>query len=98
MKPAWMSAAVLIGASALTMACVPVEPMAPPVQDGPDQCNASAFQSYVGRPSSSLPPAPAGAIWRASCSTCAVTMDYNPSRMNIVYDDRTHIIQSIRCG
>jgi len=25
-------------------------------------------------------------------------MDYNPRRMNIVYDDRTEIIQSVSCG
>lgn len=98
MKAFVFAATGVLAAGVMAMACAPVEPMDPPMQDGPDQCHASAYQSYVGRHRSTLPARPAGAVWRESCATCAVTMDYNPQRLNIVYNDRTEIIESIRCG
>lgn len=88
---------VLLGAAA----CAPVTPPTggpDPVPPENDQCRASAYQSLVGHPRSHIPQQPAGATWRVSCSSCAVTMDYNPRRMNIVYDDRTEIVQSVSCG
>ncbi|QLQ13065.1 MAG: hemolysin [Brevundimonas sp.] len=98
MKPLIVTFAGVLGAGILAAACAPVQPMEPPIQDGPDQCRASAYQAYVGRHRSTLPARPEGAVWRESCTTCAVTMDYNPRRMNIVYNDRTEIIESLRCG
>ena len=98
-----MKYALLISSLALTAACAPVPP--PPQIGGPDpippendRCRASVHQGLVGRHRSEIPAAPPGAVWRVSCSSCAVTMDYNPQRLNIVYDDRTEIIQSLSCG
>ncbi len=70
----------------------------PPVAIGPDQCLAPSYQSWVGRDRSTLPPRPEGEIWRMVCSTCAVTMDYVPYRLNIVYDAGTNIITQMKCG
>jgi hypothetical protein len=70
----------------------------PEMTDAPDQCRASAYQSYVGRNRSELPPKPENETWRVSCSTCAVTMDYNPRRLNIVYDSATNVVREVKCG
>jgi hypothetical protein len=32
------------------------------------------------------------------CDTCAVTMDYNASRVNVVFDTRTNVVKSVNCG
>ena len=69
-----------------------------PLPDGPDQCRASQYQSYVGRNRSTLPTPPAGEVRRVVCSTCAVTMDYNPARLNIVYDTDSNLITEVKCG
>lgn len=91
-----------LGALALAVAaCAPtpnMDPAPPASPDEPDQCRASQYQSWVGRNRSELPAAPAGEVWRVTCSTCPVTMDYNPRRLNIVYDDASGVIRSVRCG
>ncbi len=73
-----------------------------PVPDGsddaPGQCRASAYESYVGRNRSELPAKPAGETWRVTCSTCPVTLDYNPSRLNIIFDSATGVIREVKCG
>lgn len=85
----------------LLAACAPpplagADPLPP--SDAPSQCRAERYQSYVGRNRSTLPPKPAGETWRVTCTTCAVTMDYNPSRLNIRYDERTGVIREVKCG
>jgi hypothetical protein len=32
------------------------------------------------------------------CSTCAVTMDFNPRRLNIIYDQNSGAITQVKCG
>ena len=64
-----------------------------PPSDGPAQCRADHYQRYVGRNRSELPPKPANETWRVTCTTCPVTMDYSPSRLNILYEERTGIIR-----
>ena len=80
-------------------ACAPMDetPM-PPMDDEPDQCMASAAQWLVGKPKSAIPPKPSGAVWRITCTTCPVTMDYNPNRLNILFDEETEIVKEVRCG
>lgn len=69
----------------------------PPEEDG-DQCGASAYQYLVGQPRSRIPAEPEGATWRVTCTGCPVTMDYNPERMNIFYDEETETVEEVRCG
>ena len=70
----------------------------PPSMDNPDACKASQYQRFVGMNRSQLPAAPAGETWRVTCTTCPVTMDYNPSRLNILYDQSTGVIREVKCG
>jgi hypothetical protein len=63
-----------------------------------DSCGAAARQTLVGKNRSEIPPAPAGANWRVACTTCAVTLDYRPDRLNIFFDEQTGEIRQVRCG
>ena len=66
--------------------------------DGPDACGASRYQHLVGRPRSAIPAEPAGATWRIACTSCPITMDYSPARLNLFYDEETQIVEEVRCG
>ena len=94
--------AILSLAALSIAACAPVEGGSPspatPPSDGPSECKAYVYRTYIGRNRSELPSTPAGETWRVTCSTCAVTMDYNPNRLNIVYDDTTNMITQVKCG
>jgi Peptidase inhibitor I78 family len=63
-----------------------------------DSCGSAARQALVGKNKSEIPPAPAGANWRVACTTCAVTLDYRPDRLNIFFDEQTGEIKQVRCG
>jgi len=52
----------------------------------------------VGRNRSELPARPAGEVWRVTCTTCPVTMDYSPDRLNILFDESTGVIREVKCG
>lgn len=88
---------------AVVAACAPMQeggsgsPMTPPVSEA-GQCKADQYQSWVGRNRSELPAAPAGETWRVTCTTCPVTMDFNPNRLNILFDQQTNVIREVKCG
>lgn len=63
-----------------------------------DQCQASRYQQFVGRPLAEMPEAPQGAIWRTHCSSCVVTDDLSFDRMNIGFDEKTNTVDAITCG
>ena len=73
-------------------------PAGPPPADEANACGASRYQHLVGRPRSAIPPKPAGASWRITCTGCPITMDYSPQRLNIFYDAETERIDEVRCG
>lgn len=84
----------------LAAACAPMEgsdtPMPP--TDSPTQCKADQYQRFVGRNRSELPVKPVDEIWRVTCTTCPVTMDYNSTRLNIAYEEATGVIRQVTCG
>ncbi|HYC68066.1 I78 family peptidase inhibitor [Brevundimonas sp.] len=90
----------LAAAGLLAAACAPMEDEAAPTppEDGPSQCKADQYQRFIGRNRSELPAKPAGETWRVTCTTCPVTMDYSPSRLNIFYEQATGIIREVKCG
>jgi hypothetical protein len=81
----------------LAASCAPVPAPTPPSGDL-TQCRADQYQAYVGRHRNELPAKPADATWRVTCTTCPVTMDYSPSRMNVFYVQSTGIIAEVKCG
>ena len=89
----------LILSLAALAACAPMEggPPAPPA-DGPSPCKSEAYRGYVGRNRSELPTRPPGENWRVTCTTCPVTMDYSPNRLNILFDETSGVIREVKCG
>ena len=94
--------ALTLAATALLVAsCAPVDagdPAPMPPEDGPNQCKADQYQRYVGRNRSELPARPADEVWRVTCTTCPVTMDYSPNRLNILFEESTGVIREVKCG
>ena len=89
-----------LAAAGLLSACAPTtgaEPATPPT-GGPTACKADQYQRLIGTNRSQLPQTPAGETWRVTCTTCPVTMDYNESRLNIVYDEASGVIRQVKCG
>lgn len=84
----------LAATALLVAACAPVSPDAP----APTQCKSEQYQRYVGRNRSELPARPANEVWRVTCTTCPVTMDYNPTRLNILFEESTGVIREVKCG
>ncbi|WP_374596347.1 I78 family peptidase inhibitor [Brevundimonas sp.] len=91
---------VLAATGLMVAACAPMEDTTTPMPpaDGPTQCKADQYQRFVGRNRSELPAKPANETWRVTCTTCPVTMDYNPTRLNIVYEEATGVIRQVKCG
>jgi mRNA-degrading endonuclease toxin of MazEF toxin-antitoxin module len=63
-----------------------------------DACGAKALQSLVGKPRSAIPVPVDVRKRRVACTTCPVTMDYNPERLNIFFDAQSGIIKEVKCG
>ena len=66
--------------------------------DGADTCGAASHASLIGRSHESVPSAPAGKVIRVVCSTCPMTMDYNAARLNVIFDEKTGVVQKLTCG
>ena len=91
----------LAAVALLVAACAPVDagdPPPMPPEDGPTQCKADQYLRFVGRNRSELPARPADEVWRVTCTTCPVTMDYSPRRLNILFDESTGVIREVKCG
>jgi hypothetical protein len=69
-----------------------------PERPSPDQCGAADLQWLVGRPRSEIPVPVNPAARRVTCTTCPMTEDFSPSRLNILYDQTTDRIRTVRCG
>jgi hypothetical protein len=85
-------------------AVTPPVAAAPPVAQSPasapsaDACNAAELKPYIGRLRTDLP-AP---VWpdreRVACTTCPITQDFRPDRVNVFFDADTGIVKAVRCG
>ena len=103
-----------LGALLVLAACVPVEapreipsmppvavappPPPPPPPEPPDYCGAKSLQYLVGQHRTKIPVPVNPSSRRVTCTTCPVTMDYSPYRLNIFYDQATGIIKEVKCG
>lgn len=101
-----------LAALALALAACASEPSPPPASPSPqpapaapeppppppDQCGAAAAQKYVGRPRTEIPVPVLPALQRVACTTCAVTLDFNPRRLNFFFDAETGVVKEVRCG
>jgi|TARA_R110002051_G_scaffold6651_3_gene31839 hypothetical protein len=88
-------AGIMIGTVfGLVAACAPV-----PVTEGssPARCDAAGSQSLIGSHVGAVT-FPRDANVRLVCTTCAATMDHDPDRLNLRFDEATGIIKSVDCG
>ncbi len=101
--------AVVVGATAILSGCAagppPEVPAPPPVAVAPpapeparDECGAGELQTLIGRPRLEAPTPVYPGLQRVACTSCALTQDYNPRRLNILFDADTGVIREIRCG
>jgi len=100
--------AIALGAALLLLsACAepapPPPPPAPPAPPPPprptsDECGARENQILIGQPRSKIPVPVNPALQRVACTTCPVTMDFNPRRLNFLFDAETGLIREVRCG
>ncbi|MFZ5671081.1 MAG: peptidase inhibitor I78 [Pseudomonadota bacterium] len=90
------AAAPAPAADAPPIAAAPSEPLPPPPP--PDSCRASELAWLVGRPRSEIPVPTEPGRRRVTCTTCPVTLDYNPWRLNILFDAETGIVKEVKCG
>lgn len=107
MKHAIALAAVL-ALSACSTAPAPAPPPPPPASGPPpaspapppvaDACRAGEHQHLVGRPRAEIPVPVKPELQRVACTTCPVTMDFNPNRLNFFFDAQTGLIKEVRCG
>lgn len=78
----------------------PSRPAPPPPPPPPpaDECGAAAAQRYVGKNRSEIPVPVNPTLQRVACTTCPVTMDFNPRRLNFFFDAQTGVIKEVKCG
>ena len=77
----------------------PPPPAAPPVKlPLKDACGASDLQNLVGRPRTEIPVPVNPDRQRVACTTCPVTQDYRPERLNFFFDAQSGRIREIKCG
>jgi hypothetical protein len=107
---AFFAAAALLALAACSSA--PQEPSAPPppsfrppLAHAPaapaptaDACGAAQLQHLVGRPRSEIPVPVHPERQRVACTTCMLTQDFSPGRLNFFFDAETGLIREIRCG
>ncbi|HVY33827.1 MAG TPA: I78 family peptidase inhibitor [Caulobacteraceae bacterium] len=70
---------------------------AAPASDA-DQCGATELAYLIGKPRSEIPVPVDPSRRRVYCTTCMVTQDYDPTRLNIVVDSQTGVIKAVKCG
>ncbi len=63
-----------------------------------DTCHAADLQYLVGHNKDEAPAPVDPSRRRVYCSSCIITMDYRPDRLDIVFDKDTGIIKQVRCG
>ena len=73
-------------------------PPAMPAEEPKDTCGAKPLQYLVGKPKGEIPVPVDPTKRRVTCTTCPVTMDYSPERLNILFDAETGIIKEVKCG
>ena len=74
----------------------PTVPLPPPPE--PDSCKAADFKYLIGRNKSEIPVPTDPSRRRVTCTSCPVTMDFRPERLNILFDAETGVVKEVKCG
>jgi len=82
--------------SPATTSSGPIQP-APP-SPAADLCGAGELQWLVGRSRTDIPVPVNFDSRRVTCTTCPLTEDYSESRLNILFNRETALIERVYCG
>lgn len=63
-----------------------------------DPCGADELQWLVGQPRTEIPVPVDVTRRRVTCTTCPLTEDFQPTRLNILFDRETGRVEQVRCG
>ncbi|WP_421728742.1 hypothetical protein [Brevundimonas sp.] len=63
-----------------------------------DMCKANDLQWLVGKPRTEIPVPVDVVNRRVACTTCVITEDYSPYRLNIFFNTATGLVETVRCG
>lgn len=63
-----------------------------------DLCRAEALQWLVGRPRTEIPVPVEVVTRRVTCTQCPLEEDFDPRRLNILYDRESGLVRQVRCG
>jgi hypothetical protein len=63
-----------------------------------DLCKAGEHQYLVGKSRLEIPVPVEVVNRRVVCTTCPVTMDFSPYRLNFFFNAQTNIVEQVRCG
>ena len=63
-----------------------------------DQCGAVDLQHLIGRSRLEAPVPVRPERQRVACTTCPVALDFDETRLNILFDASTGRITEVRCG
>lgn len=74
------------------------QPVGTRVPQDEDLCKANELQYLVGKHRNEIPVPVQVVNRRVVCTTCPVTMDFSPYRLNIFYNAQTEIVEQVRCG
>jgi hypothetical protein len=98
MKPAAIALLLLTACAASPLPEPKREEPPMPAEPMKDSCLARDLQSFIGKSKDALPPVPAGVTRRLVCASCAMTLDYSPTRQTVTFDSATGIVKSAKCG
>jgi len=76
----------------------PAIPIASPTPTPKDACGAAEVQNLLGHPRTEIPVPVEPNRQRVACTTCPVTQDFRPERLNFFFDAATGAIREIKCG
>jgi hypothetical protein len=63
-----------------------------------DLCKADDHQWLVGRSRAEIPVPVDVVNRRVTCTTCPMTEDYSPYRLNILFNQASGRVEQVRCG
>jgi len=63
-----------------------------------DLCRAGELQWLVGKSKSDIPVPVDVVNRRVTCTTCPVTEEFSPYRLNIFFNSQTEVVEQVRCG
>jgi hypothetical protein len=76
---------------------VAARPPEPPPPDA-DRCGAVEAKGMIGKLRTEIPIPIDPTRQRVACTTCPVTLDFSPERLNFFFDAATGVIKEVRCG